>query len=144
MEQAHLEHINFTVPNPNRTADLLCKLFGWKIRWKGEALDRGFTVHVGTSREYIALYRPKEGSELRPFQRNRTGHEIGGLNHIALVVDDLEATERRILKAGFKTSSHGDYEPGRRFYFLDDDGLEYEVVSYARPMSPMEGACFTK
>jgi len=30
----------------------------------------------------------------------------------------------------FKTYSHGDYEPGRRFYFDDKRGLEIEVVSY--------------
>ncbi|MEM7190453.1 MAG: VOC family protein, partial [Pseudomonadota bacterium] len=24
-----------------------------------------------------------------------------------------------------------DYEPGRRFYFADHDGIEFEVVSYA-------------
>ena len=32
---------------------------------------------------------------------------------------------------GLTPFSHGDYEPGRRFYFLDPDGVEYEVVSYA-------------
>jgi len=26
--------------------------------------------------------------------------------------------------------NHIDYDPGRRFYFLDPDGIEYEVVSY--------------
>jgi hypothetical protein len=26
--------------------------------------------------------------------------------------------------------AHADYAPGRRFYFLDPDGIEYEVVSY--------------
>ena len=26
--------------------------------------------------------------------------------------------------------NHGDYDPGRRFYFLDPDGIEYEVISY--------------
>ena len=25
---------------------------------------------------------------------------------------------------------HDDYEPGRRFYFFDWDGIEFEVVSY--------------
>ncbi|MGJ8556368.1 MAG: VOC family protein, partial [Sulfitobacter geojensis] len=30
----------------------------------------------------------------------------------------------------FKTSNHADYEPGRRFYFHDTDGVEFEVVQY--------------
>jgi catechol 2,3-dioxygenase-like lactoylglutathione lyase family enzyme len=55
---------------------------------------------------------------------------IGGLNHIAVVVDDIDAMEARVRDAGFTPGSHADYEPGRRFYFDDHDGIEYEVVSY--------------
>jgi len=54
------------------------------------------------------------------------------LNHIGVQVDDLDATEARVIAAGLLPFSHADYEPGRRFYFLDPDGIEYEVVSYAR------------
>ena len=39
--------------------------------------------------------------------------------------------EARVSAAGLIPFNHGDYEPGRRFYFLDPDGIEYEVVSYA-------------
>ena len=35
-----------------------------------------------------------------------------------------------VVEAGFKPINHADYEPGRRFYFHDHDGIEYEVVSY--------------
>jgi hypothetical protein len=45
-------------------------------------------------------------------------------------VDDLAETEARVVAAGLETFSHGDYEPGRRFYFFDPDGIEYEIVSY--------------
>ena len=31
---------------------------------------------------------------------------------------------------GVLEHSHGDYDPGRRFYFHDVDNIEYEVVSY--------------
>lgn len=48
------------------------------------------------------------------------------------VVDDLDATEKKVAAAGFEPHSHADYEPGRHFYFHDDDGIEFEVVSYAR------------
>ena len=43
----------------------------------------------------------------------------------------LDATEARVVAAGLVPFSHGDYAPGRRFYFLDPDGIEYEVISYA-------------
>lgn len=54
----------------------------------------------------------------------------GGLNHIAVVVDDLDAAEARVSDAGCEPRVHADCEPGPRFYFYDD-GLEFEVVSYA-------------
>jgi hypothetical protein len=31
---------------------------------------------------------------------------------------------------GLKIGTHHDYEPGRRIYFHDADGIEYEVVQY--------------
>ncbi len=47
------------------------------------------------------------------------------------VADDIDAVETRVLAQGFTTHSHADYEPGRRFYFRDADGVEFEVVSYS-------------
>jgi len=46
-------------------------------------------------------------------------------------VDDLDAVEARVRRAGLVPFGHDDYDPGRRFYFLDPDGTEYEVVSYS-------------
>lgn len=126
MTHATLEHANITVTNPEKSAELLCELFDWHIRWQGDAISGGRTVHVGTDDAYLALYThpdsaPGDGSS---YERH------GGLNHIGILVDDLNATEQRVLDAGFKTFNHGDYEPGRRFYFNDRDGIEFEVVQY--------------
>jgi len=126
MKTATLEHVNITVKDPKATAAMMMKLFGWHIRWEGASMDNGYTVHVGTEAQYIALYStgaPKRG-ELTSYKM------IGGLNHIALTVEDIDAVEERVLAAGFKTENHGDYEPGRRFYFRDSDKVEYEIVSY--------------
>ena len=38
--------------------------------------------------------------------------------------------KKAVLAQGFTTGNHADYEPGRRFYFHDADGIEYEVVQY--------------
>ncbi|MGJ8544253.1 MAG: VOC family protein [Sulfitobacter sp.] len=124
---AMLEHSNFTVSDPMRTAAWMEKLFGWHIRWQGDAMMGGHTVHVGTETHYLALYTPgtpKPGDADRYLR-------IGGLNHMGVVVDDLDKTEAAIRAHGFKTGNHADYEPGRRFYFHDDDGIEYEVVQYS-------------
>lgn len=131
MSVATLEHVNMTVSDPEATARMLEDIFGWKTRWKGPSLGGGFTVHVGTDDHYVGLYRPAPGTEMMGADKSRSTKMVGGLNHVAVTVDDLDATEGKILAAGFKTLNHADYEPGRRFYFFDHDGIEYEVVSYA-------------
>ena len=123
---ARLEHVNITVSDPQRSAALMDSLFGWKIRWEGAAINGGYTVHVGDDDDYLAFYTPPKTTEA-----NVVSYDIrGGLNHVALVVDDLDAVEARVINAGLKTANHGDYEPGRRFYFHDHDDIEYEIVSY--------------
>ncbi|MEM0946352.1 MAG: VOC family protein [Pseudomonadota bacterium] len=123
---ARLEHVNVTVSDPHATAAWLGRVFGWTIRWEGDAKDSGYTCHVGEEDTYVALYavgKPKTSEE-----NNYT--TTGGLNHWAVVVDDLDATEDRVKAEGFTPHAHGNYEPGRRFYFDDHDGIEIEVVSY--------------
>lgn len=127
MSKATLEHVNFTVSDPEKTAETLCRIFGWHVRWKGPAKDGGFTVHVGGDDDYLAVYS-KGASTSAADERNYD--TAGGLNHVGIVVDDLKATEALVVQAGFKTHSHADYEPGERFYFDDADGIEFEVVSY--------------
>ena len=128
MSTARLEHVNLTVPDPDATAALLCRLFDWHVRWQGDAIDRGRSVHVGSDDDYLALYVGAEP----PSTGASSYSTVHGLNHVALVVDDLEETERRVVAEGFEPHSHADYEPGRRFYFRDGEGLEFEIVSYGR------------
>ncbi|SFT39183.1 VOC family protein [Sedimentitalea nanhaiensis] len=123
---ARLEHANFTVADPDATAAWMCALFGWHVRWSGAAMQTGRTVHVGTDTAYLALFSP--GDPAKPTDDNY--QTIGGLNHIAVVVDDIAALEDKVTAAGFTPINHADYEPGRRFYFHDGDGIEYEVVQY--------------
>ena len=55
------------------------------------------------------------------------------LNHVGIEVDDLDAAGAAVVAAGLEPFGHDDYEPGRRFYFFDWDGIEFEVISYALP-----------
>lgn len=127
MTAAALEHVNVTAANPKAMAQELCDLFGWKIRWEGAAMQTGYTVHVGTDSGYVAVYGP--GGDTQP--AGNTYAQRGGLNHIGVTVDDLDVTEAQVKKAGYTPHNHGDYEPGRRFYFDGPEGIEFEVVSYA-------------
>ena len=126
MPNAILEHVNITVSDPKRTAEMLCKLFDWKVRWSGDAINGGTTYHVGEENSYLAIYAGNSTNA----PKDNNYETVGGLNHIGVVVTDLETTEDRVKKAGFAPRSHADYEPGKRFYFAGQDGIEFEVVSY--------------
>ena len=125
-QTTQLEHVNFTVPDAERTATMLTELFGWKVRWSGETPGWGRSIHVGTDEDYVALFSPANGAKTAQISKQR----VGNLNHIGVVVSDLDAVEQRVKEAGFKPYSHADYEPGRRFYFEDENGVEFEVVNY--------------
>ena len=126
MASPRIEHVNITVTDPDRTARLMERIFGWQVRWHGPARDGGRTVHVGSEQAYLALYTGREVSySAEDFAKGRP------LNHVGVEVDDLDRVEARVIESGLTPFSHGDYEPGRRFYFLDPDGIEFEVVSYA-------------
>jgi catechol 2,3-dioxygenase-like lactoylglutathione lyase family enzyme len=122
MSSPRIEHVNITVADPGRTSNLMEALFDWHVRWSGPTQNGGHTIHVGSNDHYVALHTGGQAAEV--FGKGRP------LNHIGVEVDDLDATEARVIASGLRPFSHADYEPGRRFYFLDPDGIEYEVVSY--------------
>lgn len=123
MPIGHLEHINITVSDIERSAALLERLMGWRIRWRGPSQVGGETIHVGGVQDYIAVYT--KGAPLPgPFAKGQP------LNHVGLVVHDLDAAEAVVKDAGLEPFNYAGYEPRRRFYFFDWDGIEFEIVSY--------------
>ncbi|WP_336986968.1 VOC family protein [Altererythrobacter aquiaggeris] len=123
MSVAKIEHANLSVTDPDRSSRFFQKLCGWEERWRGPSMMGGETIHVGSHQAYIALYT---------HARVTGGYDKGQpLNHIGIAVDDLEAAEKIVLGSGLKTFSHSAYDPGpRSFYFLDWDGIEFEIVCY--------------
>ena len=131
MPTAQLEHVNIRVSDADRTAAFLAALTGWQERWRGPALDNGRTIHLGHTFDYLALYTPAAPvTEL--FVKGMP------LQHIGLVVDDLNAAEAIVLEHGFAPFNHAEYAPGRRFYFIDHDGIEFEIISYASTGHPAD------
>ena len=124
---AQLEHINLTVADPQGMAEMLGHVFGWTVRWEGAVMNgQGYTMHVGTAQTYLALFSANQGRDAPQVGR------AAGFNHIGVVVDDLDATEARVKALGYRPYNHADYEPGRRFYFTESNGVEIEVISYSR------------
>ena len=126
MPKGQIEHANISVTDPERSAALFKALLGWEERWRGPSIKYGWSLHVGDSASgdtYLALYTG---------EHVKGNYEKGApLNHVGFTVDDLDAAERVVADAGLEPFGHDDYEPGRRFYFFDWDGIEFEVVSYS-------------
>ncbi len=125
MAQAFLEHANITVTDPKEFSKLLCTLFDWEIRWNGVGKLGGETYHVGGRDSYLALY--SNGGTLK---NGDSYASPSGLNHIGIVVDDLDKIDKRVKSAGYHPHSYDDYEPGKWFYFNGPDDIEIEVVCY--------------
>jgi glyoxylase I family protein len=121
---ARLEHANLTVSDAQISAAQLSAIFDWTERWRGPSRDGGWTIHLGSATDYIALYQAGESAAPLAWEKGIP------LNHIGIEVDDLDVVERRVVAQGLMPFAHGDYAPGRRFYFFDRDGIEFEVVSY--------------
>ena len=133
MRTGFIEHVNVTVSQPERSARLFENLFGWHVRWQGPARDGGTVIHVGNETNYLAVYAEPVSPE-RAWEGAAANHDWpkgAPLNHVGIQVDNLDAVEQRVIAAGLVPFSHGDYDPGRRFYFMDWDGIEFEIVSYA-------------
>jgi catechol 2,3-dioxygenase-like lactoylglutathione lyase family enzyme len=126
MKPAFIEHVNLTVSRPERSAKLFQDLFGWHVRWQGPSRDGGQVIHVGDETNYLALYaEPGEAKDTLGWPKGEP------LNHVGILVGDLDEIDRRVAAAGLTPFGHDEYDPGRRFYFFDWDGIEFEIVSYS-------------
>jgi len=121
-----LEHVNLTVADVERSAAFYRDLFGFHVRWRGKTSDGQEAAHVGDDRCYVALFQA-----VRP-GRAEADYDVVGMNHFGFVVDSLEESKRRLRQLGIEPHHEADYEPGRRLYFLDPDGIEVELVEYDR------------
>ncbi len=119
-----LEHVNLTVSDVARSIRFYCDLFGFDVRWQGQTSRGTDAAHVGTDKYYIALF-----GAVRATRFERDYAEVG-INHLGFVVDDLSAIKERLATLGVEPHSEEDYEPGRRLYFEDPDGIEVELVEY--------------
>ncbi len=125
--EAIIEHVNLSANDPDKLAEQLCQLFDWQVRWSGASMDDGYTVHVGGSNSYLAIYKNNELVE----NRQRGHSTIHNLNHIGVVVDDLKILRQRAAELGLSPNSDSDYGPCKSFYCNLIDGLELEVIAYS-------------
>ncbi len=121
-----LEHVNLTVSDLQRSIDLYSDLLGLHVRWQGTHSDGNPAAHVGDDRCYLALFQSSPEHADRP----AVDYSAVGLNQFGFVDDDLDAARARLADHGLSAHQEADYEPGRRLYFYDPDGIEVELVQY--------------
>ena len=121
-----LEHVNLTVSDLDRALNFYGTLLGLEVRWSGLSSDGRRAAHLGDDRHYLAFF------ESAPDARSRvTTDYIGvGINHFGFVVPDLDEAKTRLETLGLAAHHEADYDPGRRLYFFDHDGIEVELVEY--------------
>ena len=121
----HLEHVNLTVSDLDRSVAFYCRLLGISERWRGTTSDGTHAAHIGDDHSYLALFQStSEGKAASP------DYDGVGLNHVGFVVEDLEAALQILDAEGLAAHAEYDYQPGRRAYFFDHDQIEVELVTY--------------
>jgi len=127
-----LEHVNLTVSSVDESIDFYRHLFDFEVRWRGTNSSGRPAAHVGNQRHYLALFEaPRSGHADESYDRV-------GLNHLGFVVEDLEVQRQRLDQLDIKPHLEADYEPGRRLYFRDPDGIEVELVEYPKSAAKLK------
>ena len=122
-----LEHANITVANIDDSTAFYRRLFDFRVRWEGSASGSDGpvrAVHLGTDTTYLSLFEAEKPNA------GRADYGVPGVNHIGFEVDSLEPYRARLAELGTEIHFEPEYEPGRRIYFFDPDGVEIELVEY--------------
>ncbi len=123
-----LEHANLCVRDVEAIKQFLQTAFpDFKVRGGGIAKNGKPWMHFGTDETYIALTEATQDTD-KPW-KPYTG--TPGVNHLAYVVDDVDALEQRMINAGYFNSTVNNKHPHRkRVYFHDPEGNDWEFVQY--------------
>ncbi len=119
-----IEHANITVNNLDTSIAFYLRLMGGRVRWEGRTAAGQRAAHLGDDRSYLSL-----------FEATRAGRAPGdysavGFNHLGFEVDDLDAYRATLGEMNVEIKGEESYDPGRRLYFYDPDGIEIELVQY--------------
>ncbi|MGR5259817.1 VOC family protein [Vibrio astriarenae] len=124
-----LEHANITVPSIDAAIDFL-KIVApdFEVRADNEPEDSYRWAHVGNNENYLALQEPQLDQTAKD---NRRPYYDIGINHLALVVTDVEQIKQNLLDKGYRMNGQiADETSRKRVYFWDNAGFEWELVEY--------------
>ncbi|WP_241836728.1 VOC family protein [Salinivibrio sp. IB574] len=126
-----IEHVNITVVDMDAAlAFLAVAVPDFKIRQDAQSPKGYRWVHVGNEHCYFALQEPNPSSE--PSIQPRSAYKSQGVNHIGLIIDDIDTIRERLLEKGYQPNGSMAHETHRkRMYFYDKAGFEWELVAYS-------------
>ena len=135
MNPSRLEHLNVTLTDLDRATRALQAIIPqWSVRgagrWDDDAGQSYRWRHVGDDFQYIALYETPPGRAL-----SASGPR-SAFNHLALVVDDLDATLARLQAVGIPLDHIGGSTEHRRsaYVMIEPERLQIELVAYDSPV----------
>ena len=128
MNPSRLEHLNLTLTDLDRATRALQAIVPeWSVRGAGTWDDGLGNVlpwrHVGDDFQYLSLYETPPGRTLRA---------AGAFNHLALVVDDLDAALERLRALDIPLDHIGGSTAHRRsaYVVIEPERLQIEMVAY--------------
>ena len=119
-----IEHANITVSDLDASIAFYTRLMGGHVRWEGLTGAGRRAAHLGDDRSYLSLFEAERPS------RAPEDYAAVGFNHLGFEVDDLDAYRATLQAMGVEIKGEESYDPGRRLYFYDPDGIEIELVQY--------------
>lgn len=94
------EHANITVPNIDAaTAFLLNAAPNFRIKADKTPDGAHRWAHIGNANCYFALQEPQEMSSSKD---TRSPYQNIGINHIGLIVEDLDKIQQKLLTLGYE------------------------------------------
>jgi hypothetical protein len=131
MNPNRLEHLNVTLTDLDRATRALQAIVPeWAVRGAGTWDDgNGHAYewrHVGDDFQYLSLYETPPGSALR------ASGGRSAFNHLALVVDDLDAALARLRAVDIPLDHIGGSTEHRRsaYVVIEPERLQIELVAY--------------
>ena len=143
MNPHRLEHLNVTLTDLDRATRALQAIVPeWAVRGAGQWDDgAGHSVawrHVGDDFQYLALYETPPGQTVQA-----SGSRVA-FNHLALVVDDLDATLARLRAIDIPLDHVGGSTEHRRsaYVMIEPERLQIELVAYDSPTPSLRNVYF--
>lgn len=124
-----IEHANITVPDIDVALKFL-KIVAPDFVLRKDVKKEGHYrwAHIGNDSFYIALQEPHLVDEPTD---GCTSYENSGVNHLALIVSDIDKIEQELVQAGYQKSVDTPVEKYRkRIYYYDNEGFEWELIEY--------------